>query len=133
MVWSKSTSLYLYGREKIDYIDGGIITPEPSESSYTKWEINYRTFMSWLLNSINPKLAKEFLFLDSTKENWDAIGEIYGKKVNLARIYQLQHDINHAIKDDKVFLLHLKSMWDELQQHRPLSNNLEIIKKRGER
>lgn len=89
--------------------------------------------MSWLLNSMESSVADGFLFLDSTHEIWESIVEIYGGRENLARVYQLHNDIAKVVKGDKVFyyyLYSLKSMWDELHFHRPLSTNLETLKKR---
>lgn len=51
---------------------------------------------------MNP--AEGFLLLDSAKEIWDSMGEIYDEKENLARIYPLQHDINKAVKGESFSL-----------------------------
>lgn len=50
-------------------------------------------------------------------------------------IYLLQIDIMKVVKGDKafhVYLNNLKSTWDELQLHIPLSTSLETLKKRKE-
>ncbi|CAN6459804.1 unnamed protein product [Victoria cruziana] len=135
LVWSKSASLYLCGRGKAGYVNGKVCRPEESEEAYADWELNDRMVMSWLLNSMEPMIAEGFLFLDSAKEIWEAAAEIYGEKENLARIYQLQQEISKTVKGDRLFhvyLTQLKAMWDELQQYRPISSELEIVKKRLE-
>ncbi|CAN6459980.1 unnamed protein product [Victoria cruziana] len=89
--------------------------------------------MSWLLNSMESSIAEGFLFLDSTKEIWEAVSEIYGEKENVARIYQLQQDLVKTVKGDRVFhvyLNQLKGIWDELRQHRAFTTDMEVIKRR---
>lgn len=118
IVWAKSASLYLYGRGKYGYVNRKAQRPEESDAMLGEWELNDRTMMSCLLNSIEPSIVEEFLFLDYAKEVWDSAVEIYGGKENLARMYQLQFDIAKTVKGDKVFhvyLNNLKSLCDELQ------------------
>lgn len=69
--------------------------------------------MSWLLNSLEPTVAEGFLFLDSVREIWKSIAEMYGSKKNVARVYQLQVDISKTMKGEKAFhtyLNYLKAM-----------------------
>lgn len=72
--------------------------------------------MSWLSKSMNPDIAEDFLLLDLANEVWDSVREIYGEKENLARIYQLQQEINRMTRDKPfhTYFSSLKSMWDEL-------------------
>lgn len=61
--------------------------------------------------------------------------KIYRERQNLIRIYQLQIDIAKAVKGDKAFHIYLnslKSMWNELQLHRPLLTSLKMLKKKEE-
>lgn len=91
--------------------------------------------MSSLLNSMEPEIAEGFLFLDSAKEIWDFVNEIYREREKLDRVYQLQQDINHVAKGDKAFHLYyggLKAMWDKLQQHCPQTISIEMLKKHEE-
>lgn len=117
-IWAKSVSLYICRKGKLGYIDGKIPKPNLSVITYTDWEINDRIVMWWLLNSMSPKIAESFLFLDSTKEIWDSVSEIYDTRENLTHIYLLQHEINHTVKGKNSFhayFRNLKAMWDELQ------------------
>lgn len=109
MVWSKSTSLYICRKDKLGYIDGKITIPAISDSNGDVYEINDKTVMLWLLNSMSFEIVEDFLFLDSAKEIRDSAGEIYGKRENLARVYQIQ-DISYATKSDKVFHLYFSSL-----------------------
>ncbi|CAN6459508.1 unnamed protein product [Victoria cruziana] len=91
--------------------------------------------MSWLSNSMEPAIAEGVLFLDSAKEIWDSLVEIYGGGQNLARVYMLQQEINKASKGARPFHLYLsslKGMWDEIAQHRPLSSDIEVLWQRNE-
>lgn len=85
---------------------------------------------------MNPEIVEGFLFLALASEVWESMCEIYGGNKNLARVYQLQQNINRTIMGDRPFHLYfsnLKSMWDEVHQLRPTTVNLETIKKREDK
>lgn len=77
VIWAKSISLCLYNKSKLGYVLEKIERPE--SHSYKEWETNDRIVMSWLLNSMEPAIAMSFLFLDSMKEIWDSLVDIYGE------------------------------------------------------
>lgn len=128
---------YIFAKEKgkLRYLNGKIFRSDETDTSFSKWEANDHMVMSWLLNFMNWEITKVFIFLDSAREIWDSLGEIYGKGENLARVYQLEQVITKMNKGEKAFHLYLsslKSMWEKLQQHNPLRTNLETIKKHQE-
>ncbi|CAN6454775.1 unnamed protein product [Victoria cruziana] len=133
ITWAKSASLYLCRKSKIEYVNGKVLPSNISDPSYEEWEANDKIVTSWLLNSMEPAIAEGFLFLNSAKEVWDALEEMYGEGHNLAKVYLLQQEISKATKGDHPFHLYLsnlKGMWDELAQHRPLMADIEIQKQR---
>ena len=53
--------------------------------------------MSWLLNSMQPEVAKPFLFLSTAKEIWDVVTHNYSKQEDAAQVFELMNKI-HATK-----------------------------------
>lgn len=60
--------LLLYEKSKIRYINGLIRAPNRANPNYEEWEDNDRIIMSWLVNSMEPSITKNWLFLNSSKE-----------------------------------------------------------------
>ena len=65
---SHSSKLFLLNQGKIRYLCGTIIEPKTQYPSFEAWKVKDSLIMSWLLNSMQPKIAWPFLFLFMTKE-----------------------------------------------------------------
>lgn len=59
--WSQSMKLFLTSRENMKYLHGTIKEPNKFDFSYESWEVENSMIISWLLNSILPKIGKPFL------------------------------------------------------------------------
>lgn len=99
-----------FWKGKIGHIDGKNVRPKISDNAYADWGINDITVMSWLLNSMSPKITESFLFLGYVKEIWDSVGEKYRTRENLAWIYQLQQEISRSVKGDKAFHVYFSNL-----------------------
>ncbi|KAM1774743.1 hypothetical protein ACFX12_044079 [Malus domestica] len=119
--WSRAISLALGGRSKLGYANGRIKALEPSSTSYGAWHANDQLVMSWILNSMEPKLSELFSYSESSHILWESIKEMYGSQNNAARIFQLKKDLTGLRQGDQSFVQHLgsmKSMWNELDMYR---------------
>jgi hypothetical protein len=54
------------------------------------WEINDINVMNWLLNSMEPKISRLFVYLESAKEIREETKEMFGQEQNLAYIFYLK-------------------------------------------
>ncbi|EEF31276.1 conserved hypothetical protein [Ricinus communis] len=68
--WSRAASLALLGRSKLSYVNGKKEAPKPSDPSFDAWQSNDQPVMSWILNSMEPKIAETFVFADSDYDPW---------------------------------------------------------------
>ena len=50
--------------------------------------------MSWLVNSMEPKIGQMYMFLTTTEEIWEAVGETYSDLGNSAWIYEIMTKIH---------------------------------------
>ena len=66
--WSRAVSLALGGRSKLGFINGSIEVPDASSPTYENWLCKDQLVMSWLLNSMERKLAEIFSYSESSFE-----------------------------------------------------------------
>ncbi|KAM2668187.1 hypothetical protein EV2_019802 [Malus domestica] len=133
--WSRAVSLALGGRSKLGFINGSIEVPDASSSTYETWLCKDQLVMSWLLNSMERKLAEIFSYSESSFKLWETVKEMYGSQNNAARVFQLKKDISNLQQEGKPFvqlLGSMKSMWNELESYRPHTTEAYVILKRAE-
>ena len=66
--WSRSIKIALRTRTKLGFIDGSCKKPQPASLKYKQWIRCDSMVISWLLNSIVPKLSKAFLYTRYAEE-----------------------------------------------------------------
>ncbi|CAL8988728.1 unnamed protein product, partial [Prunus brigantina] len=91
--------------------------------------------MSWLLNSMERKVAEIFSFYGSSFHLWEAVKEMYGNQNNSARVFQLKKDIASLQQEGKPFIQLLgsmKSMCNELEVYRPHTTDAAVLLKKYE-
>ncbi|KAM2081357.1 hypothetical protein ACFX1T_035002 [Malus domestica] len=133
--WSHIIFLALGGRSKLGYANGSIKAPKPSFTSYVAWHANDQLVMSWILNSIEPKLFELFSYSEFSHVLWESIKEMYGSQNNAARIFQLKNDLTGLRQGDQSFVQHLgsmKSMWNELDMYRPHTTDFAALLKKAD-
>ena len=96
--WSRAVSLALGGRSKLGFINGSIAAPEACSSGYESWLSKDQLVMTWLLNSMERKLAEIFCYSESSLKLWEIVKEMYGSQNNAARVFQLKKDIQSAAR-----------------------------------
>ena len=133
--WSRAVTLALGGRSKLGFVNGTIEAPEDSSPEYEAWLCKDQLVMSWLLNSMDPKLSEIFSFSESSLSLWKAVKDMYGNQNNAARVFQLKRNLASLQQGDKSFVHHLgcmKNMWNELDMYRPHTIDAAILLKRSE-
>ena len=131
--WSRAVTLALGGRSKLGYINGNIEPPVSTSPTYDAWLCNDQLVMSWVLNSMEPRLSELFSYSESAHLLWEAIKEMYGSQNNAARVFQLKKNLASLKQGDQAFVQHLgslKTMWNELDLYRPHTTDSVVILKR---
>ena len=99
------------------YLHGTITKPKTSDPNFESWKAKNSLIMSWLLNSMQPKIAKPFLFLAMVKEIWDVVTHTYSKQGDAAQVFELMNRI-HATKQGELIVKSyyntLKALWHEV-------------------
>ncbi|XP_068309740.1 uncharacterized protein [Pyrus communis] len=91
--WSRAVSLALGGRSKLGYVNGTIQAPEISSPLYETWLCKDQLVMSWILNSMERKLAEIFSYSKSFFHLWKNVCEMYGNQNNAAQNFQLKREL----------------------------------------
>ncbi|XP_070662475.1 uncharacterized protein [Malus domestica] len=133
--WSRAVSLALGGRSKLGFKYGSIEVPNTPSPTYESWLCKDQLVMSWLLNSMERKLAEIFSYSESSFKPWETVKEMYSNQNNVARVFQLKKDISNLQQYGKPFvqlLGSMKSMWNELEMYRPYTTEASVLLKRAE-
>nr|CAD1822861.1 unnamed protein product [Ananas comosus var. bracteatus] len=77
--------------------------------------------MSWLLNSMQPAIARGYLFFDTACKIWSAAAQTYSKVGNDALVYEIRKKKLHETKQGDMtiaqYFSELSSLWQELDYY----------------
>lgn len=76
--------------------------------------------MSWLWISMLPEISNTCMFLTTTKEIWEVVGQTYSKVCDAAQIYEIKIKIS-ATKQGSLSVTEyanlLKNLWQEMDHY----------------
>ena len=75
--WAQSAKIVICGRGKLGYITGDLPAPSLDDPSYKVWQAENSIVLAWLINSMDPKISRKYLFFKTAKEVWDAARKMY--------------------------------------------------------
>ena len=79
--------------------------------------------MSWLWNSMVPKISNTCVFFTLIKEIWDAVNETYSKVRDMTQIFEIKTRVSATRQDNHSVIKYaniLKSLWQELDYYQCL-------------
>ncbi|KAM1201341.1 hypothetical protein ACFX2J_017452 [Malus domestica] len=123
------------GRSKLGYVNGVIPMPEITSPNYDAWLCKDQLVMSWLLNSMDRKIAEIFSYAESSMTLWKNLKVMYENQNNAARVFQLKKDIIDLQQEGKSFVQHLgklTTMWNKLNVYRSHTIDTVVLTKRVE-
>ena len=80
--------LAIDGRGKLGHITGEVKKPTADDPKLAAWKSENSMITTWLINSMEPKMGKLYLFIK--KEVWEAVRETYPYLENFALIFDLK-------------------------------------------
>ena len=120
----------LVAKNKFGFIDGSIVKPpatNPSlpatNPSLPSWVRCNNMLLSWLLNSFSKEIATSIIFYDNAVDMWKDLHDRFNQS-NGPRIFQLQKAVSvlhQGANSVSAYYTQLKSLWDELESFRPIS------------
>lgn len=71
----------------MDICRGKVTAPSKDAADYQRWEAEDSIIMAWLINSMEQKIGRTYLFYKTAKKVWDAVQEIYSDLENTALVF----------------------------------------------
>ncbi|XP_022864769.1 uncharacterized protein LOC111384684 [Olea europaea var. sylvestris] len=122
VVWSRSILIALTVKNKVQFIDGAIISPSADQPiKYTAWLRANNLVLSWLMNSISKEIRNSLLFVTSAAEFWNEL-KIRYLRSNGPRFFHLEKSlscINQGALSMIEYFSTFKTLWDEYISYRP--------------
>ncbi|XP_073016671.1 uncharacterized protein [Primulina eburnea] len=118
--WSQSVKLAIDGRGKLGYLTGEAAKPDETESTYKTWRSENSLVMAWLLNSMDPSIARPHMFMKTAKDVWDSVKETYSDSENSSQIFELKAKLWNLKQGDHevtIYYNEMAALWQELDQH----------------
>ncbi|XP_024640636.1 uncharacterized protein [Medicago truncatula] len=98
--------------------------PDIDDLNRQAWERCNHLFHSWIVNFVTESIAQTIVFHDTALFAWDDLKDRFSK-VDCVRILSLRSTINNLKQGTKFVLdyfIELRTLWDELNSHRPIPN-----------
>lgn len=117
LTWSKAMEMIITGKGKENYILGNETVLLTSDPWYRIWKIENSMVMSWLIGSMSPEIADNFILYSTAKEIWDAAMELYSKHDNTAELYELEAQLQEVRQGEatvSVYFSNLKRIWQQI-------------------
>ena len=98
--WAQLVKVTIKGRVKLGYLDGTKKKPEKDEKALTKWEQQNYQVMTWLIQTMQPNIGKNYLFIKDVNELWKAMKEAFFARGNdelenqILEFHQGEADVN---------------------------------------
>ena len=69
--WSQSVNIVICGRGKFEYLAGEANAPAATDPTYKIWFAENSIVHVWLINSMEPRISRQYFFLKTAKDVWD--------------------------------------------------------------
>lgn len=116
-VWKKAFLNALKSKNKAGFVDGTIVTPEPSADNYAQWQQCNAIVLSWLSNALSKELQGAATHADTARVVWLDLEERFSQGVD-ARVYELRRTVAGLRQKQSTVSAYygrLKAAWGELQ------------------
>lgn len=86
--WAQIVRMFLKGKGKLSHLDG--TGPRQGDPKFQTWDEEDSSIMSWLWSSMQPETSKNYMFLPTAKDIWEAVRQSYSKVQDAAVLYELK-------------------------------------------
>ena len=93
--------------------------PPSTEKGFKEWERDNYKVMTWIWNNMESTVIANFMFLDTAKEIWEVVRDMYSMK-NASRVFDVFEGLFSFHQSDKSledYSNYFKGMINELNQY----------------
>jgi len=115
--WSQLVMLVIKGKGKVGYLTGEIVRPNIESTKYRLREAKNAIVMAWLVNSMEPKGGRTYLFYKTASEIWSVVQEIYSNLANTTQCFQVRSTIRSTKQGNNSVTEYyniLTELWQEM-------------------
>lgn len=120
--WAQAVRISLRARRKWGFIDGTLKKPAEDSIQMEDWWTVHSMLVSWVMNTIEPKLRSSISYKENAKDLWEDKQERFSV-INGPRIHQLRTELAETKQRGMTILSYygkLKCLWEDLAQYDPL-------------
>ncbi|KAJ8623102.1 hypothetical protein MRB53_031631 [Persea americana] len=122
IAWARAIKLSLKARRKFVFVDGTFTKPTEKKKQLD-WDTVNSMIVSWIMRTLDPKLAASIPFHDEAKRLWDYLEKRFCV-ANGPRLQQLRTDITNCKQTSNMsiddYYTRLMGLYDELDRLKPL-------------
>ncbi|XP_056697411.1 uncharacterized protein [Spinacia oleracea] len=121
--WKRSMMIALSARNKLCFIDGTLNQPAANSPNYRLWCRCNDLVISWMLASLEPKIARSVLYLKTARAIWLELADRYCRESG-PQLFSVQQQLSELTQgeDEGIasFFTKIKLFWDQLDALEPL-------------
>jgi len=120
--WSRAITMALEAKNKLGFIDGSLLKPEPNSPNFSHWIRCNSMVQSWLIHSTIPTIANSIIWINSARDIWLDLLTRFTQK-NAPRIFEIRRTIanlSQGTKSIATYYTELKAYRDELNSYQTL-------------
>ncbi|XP_073109025.1 uncharacterized protein [Elaeis guineensis] len=115
--WRRAIITALRAKRKIRFVDGTLARSIDGSRDHFLWDTCNSMVMSWIYNSVVPKIYDSISFFESARDIWVDLEERYSQG-NAPRIHELKIQIWSFRQGNDMtiaaYYAHLRGLWEEL-------------------
>ena len=92
-LWSQVVEMYIFGKDKLGYINGDSPQPPEIDHSFRRWRTENAIVKGWLINSMDLSLIANFIRFPTAKQVWDFAAITYFDGTDSSQVYDLQRRV----------------------------------------
>ena len=128
-LWSQFVEMYISGKDKLGYINGDFLQPEPTDLTFRRWRTENAIVKGWLINSMDPSLISNFICFPTAKLVWDSVATTYFDGTDTSQVYDLKGRVakmRQARGSIEKYYNDLQGLWREIDFRCPKPMNCAI-------
>ncbi|RVW17557.1 hypothetical protein CK203_083514 [Vitis vinifera] len=125
-LWSQVVEMYIFGKDKLGYINGDSPQPPEIDHSFRRWRTENAIVKGWLINSMDLSLIANFIRFPTAKQVWDFAAITYFDGTDTSQVYDLRCRVTRMKQTGgsiEKYYNDLQGLWREIDFRR--SNPME--------